>query len=455
MPVPPQDRARRWLQEFSDDASSAPADETGTGVEATVVRATAAELIIGLGEAMARAGESVDGIQTKLTRMAAAYGLRGFEVVALPTMLLVQTMTGVIARVRLRAVPTTELRVDQIADIYRLVDKVQRGGVGPATGLGELWAALDSPPRYGRLVRILGYATMSVGFSLILQPSVVGVCAAAVLGALVGVLTMAPIEGLRTVQPVVAAFLVSLLVFGFAEQLAGENPLRILIPPLIVFLPGVMLTTGFVELASAQMISGSSRILYGAVTLALLALGITAASTLVNVPASLLVDNPARTLGVWAPWVGILLIAWGQHLHFCAPIRMVPAVLAVLVVTYTAQQLGGLVFSAELSGFFGAMAMTLFALYLDASRKGPPMMVTFMPGFAMLVPGAASLIGLTEAVTQGGTGDGGDFLATLGAFLSIALGVLIGAALFNMLSAGLRAASGLPRVTRRRPGREV
>lgn len=445
MPVPPEDRARQWLRELPTGYAPEPADQEATGVDATIVRATAAELIIQLGEAMTRAGESVDGVQTRMQRMAAAYGMRDFEVVVMPTLLLVQTMSGVVARVRLRQVPRGELRVDQIAAVFRLVDRVERGQIGPASALADLWDVLAAPPRYGRLIRIPGYAVMSVGFSLILQPSLVGLVAAFVLGCLVGVLTMAPIEALRTVLPILAAFLVSLLVFSVEDQLQGENPIRVLIPPLIAFMPGVVLTTGFVELAAAQMISGTSRIVYGAVTLALLAFGIVGAGALVGVPQDLLQDQPAEYLGPWAPWLGILLIVLAQHLHYCAPVRVIPAILTVSLLTYFAQLVGGAVFTPELGGFFGAVVMTLFALGLDASRKGPPAMVTFMPGFWLLVPGAASLIGVTELVSSSANGYAAeDFLNAVEAFVAIALGVLVGAALFNLATAGLRAAHDLP-----------
>ena len=445
MPVPPEDRARQWLRELPVSEAPGPADQEATGVDATIVRATAAELIIQLGEAMTRAGESVDGVQTRMGRMAGAYGMRDVEVVAMPTMLLVQTMSGVVARVRLRQVPARELRVDQIAGVYQLVDRVEHGQVGPATALGDLWDILAAPPRYGRLVRIPGYALMTVGFSLILQPSLIGVVAAFVLGSLVGVLTMAPIETLRTVLPILAAFLVSLLVFSVEGHLQGENPIRVLIPPLIAFMPGVVLTTGFVELAAAQMISGTSRIVYGAVTLALLAFGIVGAGALVGVPRDLLQDQPADPLGPWAPWLGILLIVLAQHLHYCAPVRVIPAILTVSLLTYFAQLVGGMVFTPELGGFFGAVVMTVFALGLDASGKGPPAMVTFMPGFWLLVPGAASLIGVTELVSSSGDGfAAGDFLSAVEAFVAIALGVLVGAALFNLGNAGVRAAHELP-----------
>ena len=47
-----------------------------------------------------------------------------------------------------------------------------------------------------------------------------------------------------------------------------------LIAPLITLLPGALLTTAVIELASGQMISGAGRLAAGATQLLLLALGI-------------------------------------------------------------------------------------------------------------------------------------------------------------------------------------
>ena len=145
----------------------------------------------------------------------------------LPTVLLVQTMSGVVARVRLRQVPTGEFRMDQIARIYRLADRVERGQVGPASGpRPALGGAGRAPPLrparpHPRVRSALG--GVLAGAAAI---AVSGSSAAFLLGCFVGVITMAPIEVLRTVQPVLAAFLVSLVVFSLEDQLQGENPIR-------------------------------------------------------------------------------------------------------------------------------------------------------------------------------------------------------------------------------------
>jgi hypothetical protein len=95
-----------------------------------------------------------------------------------------------------------------------------------------------------------------------------GALAAFVLGVMVGFLTSARVPGLRATAPVIAAFLVALVVFGLAEWLEPINPLRTLIPPIVTFLPGAALTTGMRDLATGQVVSGASRLVQDIVVVA-------------------------------------------------------------------------------------------------------------------------------------------------------------------------------------------
>ena len=52
--------------------------------------------------------------------------------------------------------------------------------------------------------------------------------------------------------------------------------LRAMIAALVVFIPGVALTTAFLELTEGQMVAGSSRLVWGGTQLGLLAFGIVA-----------------------------------------------------------------------------------------------------------------------------------------------------------------------------------
>ena len=66
------------------------------------------------------------------------------------------------------------------------------------------------------------------------------------------------------------------------QQGLPVDPLYLLVPPLVTFLPGAMLTLGMVELAYGDMVSGSSRLITGFVQLVLLAFGLAAGAMLVG-----------------------------------------------------------------------------------------------------------------------------------------------------------------------------
>jgi uncharacterized membrane protein YjjB (DUF3815 family) len=82
---------------------------------------------------------------------------------------------------------------------------------------------------------------------------------------------------------------------------------------------------------------------------------------------------------------------------------------------------------------------------VETLSNGPPKLITFLPSFWLLVPGAAGLIGVTELLSidhQLGAQAVVDMLITV---MSIAVGVLIGTAAYRTSDAGVRAvARALP-----------
>jgi uncharacterized membrane protein YjjB (DUF3815 family) len=77
--------------------------------------------------------------------------------------------------------------------------------------------------------------------------------------------------------------------------------------------------------------------------------------------------------------------------------------------------------------------MTVPARHIERYRFGPPALVSFLPGFWLLVPGALGLIGLTEYIASGPELGAQSLLGTLGAMVAIALGVLCGYLLMDAL----------------------
>jgi uncharacterized membrane protein YjjP (DUF1212 family) len=397
-------------------------------------RAVLRRFLLGLAEGMNASGEAVDRIGDTMDAVARAYGRDDTDFIVLPTVIIVQTGGAEESRVAIRSVRAA-FRFDQIAALYRLLEDARRAAVEPAEGIRRLNEIGVMRPRHGWLVRTFGHAVLTTGLALLLAPTPQGALVAFGLGAFIGLAKLVRSPTLQLVFPVFAAFACALTVFLLAPHVEIGDPIRLLIAPLATFLPGGVLTTATMELAAGQMIAGASRLVLGMVQLALLSFGIIAAGTVVGVSSTTYLPlEPSGGLPWWVAPVGVVLFAIGNYLHFSAPPSTFGWVLLALVVAYGGQALGTALVGATVSGFIGALAMTPVVLWIASLPHGAPSQLTFLPAFWILVPGAAGLAGLTAAV---GTAEGlEDFATALTAVMSIALGVLIGTALYRVVHHG-------------------
>ncbi len=400
------------------------------------------EFLFRLGQAYLACGEQTAKVELTLRRIATAYGMRKTRIVAFPTAIFICLHDGKQEHVTLAEGPTESLRLDQIADVYKLGDEVQRGELPLTAGLKRLSEILRKSPRFGVIPTLLGHGVLSLGLAMLLSAGHYSLEAAGVLGLLVGMVKMfnrgRPI--LAVPLPVVAAALVAALVFLAVKYQFPIDPLHTLIPPLVTFLPGAMLTLGMVELAYGDMVSGSSRIITGSVQLVLLAFGLAAGAVLVGYHPENLTDvNPAASMGLappWSigmPWVGVVVFGIGAFLHFSAPRDSLLWMLFVLLITFATQQWAASAFGNEISGFFGMLVATPLGYLIQMRFGGPPAMVTFLPSFWLLVPGALGLLSVKRMLVDRAAGIDG-LVATVFVFASIALGTLMGASLYRWLS---------------------
>src|SRR5215467_5143111 len=215
-----------------------------------------------LGQAYLVSREQSPKVVFLLQRIAKVFGMRQSRVVAFPTVLFITLHDGATERVTIADGPGQFLRLDQIADVYSLGSRAQHGEMKPRDGLRRLEAIYESTPRFGFFGSVAGHTILTVGLTMLLESTPGHLAVAVILGTIVGVLKLtnrdAPL--LAVPMPVIAATLVSTLVYFSMRQGLTVNPLHALIPPLVTFLPGSMLTLGMVELAYGDMVSGSSRL---------------------------------------------------------------------------------------------------------------------------------------------------------------------------------------------------
>jgi uncharacterized membrane protein YjjP (DUF1212 family) len=392
------------------------------------------EFMLQLGQAYLACGEQTAEVEEYLRRVARARGLRRTRVVAFPTAVFITVNDGTAEHVTLSEGASQRLRLDQIAEIYALGGEAQRGNVSPRDGLARLDAISQMKPRSGSPGVVLGHAVLTVGLAVILLPSILNVAVAAALGLIVALLKTfyrdQPI--LAAPLSVVAAALVSVLVFLAVWYGLDIDPVYSLVPPLVTFLPGAMLAFSLVELTSGDMVSGASRLLTGLVQLVLLAFGLTAGALLVGYQPHNLLDGHREVVApLWTAVAGVVVFGVGVYFHHSAPPRSLGWMLLVLFAAFGGQRLTADAVGPEMSGFFGMLSATVLGNLIEKRLGGPPAMVTFLPSFWLLVPGVLGLISVKQLLTNATSLD--NLVRLVFTFTSIALGTLVGESLYKGL----------------------
>lgn len=394
------------------------------------------EFMFRLGQAYLACGEQTAKVELILRRTASAYGMRKSRVVAFPTAVFISIHDEVGELVTLAQCEPQTLRLDQMADVYAVGELAQKAEMTPGEGVQRLSAIQAQKTRFGALGTVLGHTILTVGLAIVLMPTAANLAAAAVLGCIVGVVKLFN-RGravLSVPLPVIAATLVSTLVFLAVRHGFPVDPLHALVPPLVTFLPGGMLTLGMVELAYGDMVSGSSRLIAGFVQLVLLAFGLAAGAILVGYSPNDLTYSAAQYVKVIdASWLGVVVFGLGVYLHFSAPRNSLQWILLVLLIAFGAQQLAVGFFGSEISGFFGTLVATPLGYLIQLRFRGPPATVTFLPTFWLLVPGALGLLSVTQMLSNRAAGLDG-LVTVLFVITSIALGTLVGAALYKWVT---------------------
>jgi uncharacterized membrane protein YjjP (DUF1212 family) len=418
----PPGRARRLLRSIRKEIPEALAD--GRDHDDAEVAAMLREL----GIALVECEQPTHLVAARLLAIAPQYTSETVRVVVLPTALVVQV--GTIAyEIETVAKPTTQLnlagRIDAIAELAEV------GAITPADATREAAAARTMPPRFGPVTTVIGYTITTLGFGMVINPTWASLWGYVFLGAVVGSIAMLgrPFPTLNAVLPTLAATVVTVLATWFVADAANDGLLRLISPPLVAVLPGLALTIAAMELATGQVISGATRLIYGVAQLGLLVFGVGLG---LHVGAELTPQQPSAQMGGWSLYVAVIVISIGLYIYLSAPKGSLLWLMLAVGVALVGQKVGGLFLSATHSGAVGAFLVVPFAMLGARVKTSPPAIVMMLAAFWALVPGALSFESLGEAAA--GEGDITTLGTTVAAIFSIALGTLIGFSVYATIN---------------------
>lgn len=411
----------------------APSADGSAGVEAPLssVDPDLVPLLTALGASLLDAGQASNEVEDALGAVASAYGDNEVRAFVVPTGVLVQVDDPGGVSTHYASSSGRAFSLHQVGALDELVRDVVDGTITLGAARTRLALVATLPPRFGPALGVLGHVLLTVGFGLCLRPSLGAVGGLAILGALVGLARAAlpRTPSLATALPVLASFVVAVLSTTVLGPWLGVDPVTLITPALVTFLPGAALTTATIELTHNQVVSGASRLVYGLAQLMLLVFGVVASVAVVGTPAPV----APEPLGSWIAYVGVALVALGHVLYASAPRGSLPWICLTLYCAFVAQAAGSALLSPQLSGFVGGLVLIVVSRLIARLPSGPPRLVTALPGFWLLVPGALGFMGVAEIATSGAQAMS-QLVDMVLALFSISLGILTGTGLSNEAS---------------------
>ena len=383
-----------------------------------------------IGIALVEVAQPTPIVENRLQRIAARYTTESVRVVVLPTTLLIQIGDNAL---EIDGSTRSSLQLDAAGRIDDIASLAEAGAVSPTEAVAAVSAARTMAPRYGKWAMILGYAVTTVGFGIMINPTWASLPGYFFLGLVVGTIVMFATPALTPILPTLCAMVVTLLATWFVADTANDGLLRVISPALVATLPGMALTTGATELASSQIISGSSRLVYGISQLALLVFGVVMGTMIAG---DLGPQAPSAQMGPWSLYVSIVVVGVGLSIYLSAPPGSLFWLMGAIAAAVLGQKFAEMFLSDPHAGFVGAILSVLFAMLAARIKTSPPGVVMLLAAFWSLVPGALSFMSVSQAAT-GGNADVSSMSTSGAAILSIALGTLVGWSIFSALDSRL------------------
>lgn len=401
--------------------SSNPATLAGTELPVML------ECLRKVGKCLIASGTPVGVVENTLTEIALVHQMN-CEIIALPNILMIKIGENMHELADFTVQRTTTLPLNQISALGELVDALLGRRILPVEASHQVDHILTIQPRFSSAIIVIGYVVSSIGLTMLFRPDTRALLITAGTGLLVALLILAFRKWSRfnLLLPVIAAILVSTIIFNLTEKGLIYGSANLIIPPLVTLLPGAILTTGMIELASMNLISGSARLMYGAASLFLLFIGIAVGLSLSDLPNVMVTTYEATVFPWWAPILGTLLFGIGTFVRLSGSNRDLFWMLLVLYIAMVGQTIGEYFGNPYIGAFLGATWMALSSEWIARSPQRTPASVSQALAFWFLVPGARGLLSVTSILSE----DYRTALIGLGEMTilitSIALGVFLG-----------------------------
>ena len=279
---------------------------------------TLLDMAADLGYRLAINGAETYRVEDSVNRILAAYGVES-EVFAIPNSLIVGIVTD-------EGKPMTRMRrigfhgndLDAVERYNDLSRHICTEKPDPQTAVEWMDQVDHSRTRYSFLVQLLGYALVSVGFSVLFGGTLIDALCSGICGILVGLANrlMAYLEVNEFFSTIVGAFIMAFSAYAMYATGIPDNVDMVIIGALMLLVPGLLFTNAMRDIIFGDTNSGVNRIAQVFLVAAAIALGTGTAWTVArwiwgNVSVVTVIPHP-----YWIQVIGGMIGCYGFSLIF-------------------------------------------------------------------------------------------------------------------------------------------
>lgn len=325
-----------------------------------------------------------------------------------------------------------DINLKALAMVDDIAERVTDGRMEVDEGLQAL-TALDRPMGREKLaITVLAFGLASGSVAALLRTSWADVAASAVIGLMIGLLSVASSSRprLHEASDAIAALLATLTASAIAAFLTPLSLQTVVIASLIVLMPGLMLTTAVAELSSQNWASGTARFAGATVALLKLTFGTIVATQVAHALGWQPQLISAPQLPAWAEWVGLLVGSAAFAVLFGAARRDFLVVMAGAWIGYGLTRLGGQIPGLSSEAFAGGVFLAGLGVAMVSNAFGRvfrrPGALLRVSGIILLVPGSVGFRSLNFVMERDVVLGLDTAVAVLSALIALVAGLLFG-----------------------------
>ena len=292
-------------------------------------------------------------------------------------------------------VPPGELNLGGLSKVVEITKHVLSNDLSFAEAKVEIENLKNHNFSYSKIIELLSFMLSAGSFSIILDTNWTSAIVASFIGALVyGITTLASKSSyIRSTLESLVAFMATIVTGLLSTIIPDINISMTILASIIVFIPGLSITTALEEITSRSLVSGTAKLFDALVSLFKQFFGVVLGLAILPLFTKL---HPSPVVDNIPNWVNLIAIPI-LSLSLMPVFKVRPKDLTLGVITgflcfYTTTLFD---FTGILVSIFIGTIATVVISKLFAHFTKAPRLVYLIPGLIMLVPGSKAFIGLS------------------------------------------------------------